>query len=198
MTVSAVSGTAVRQVFDTKISIKARDALEVGFCPALPRPIRPGEQIIKCQAQPVGDPALGKVVRPVVQHAAALAQALEVARVIVRRVMVQMRGRQHDAGGARRFQIGRAGPGTAPPSAVAPMPGRIVQPASVRPAGRSPSARAAGRSPRSARQSARIESPGSARASRSGRTSAAPAGSASQRVHIRAAMARSSSPTASA
>ena len=160
------------------------------------RPIWPGEQVAQRQAQPVGDPSLGKVVWPVVQHVAALAKALEVARVIVRRVMVKMRGRQHDPGRPLCKQIGRAGAGTAPSPAGAPAPRLRIQPTPVGQAGhrlpvRSPARLAAPASPAEPDGPAqlgpvdRVE-PAQLRADRH------------QRAHIRAAMARSSSPTASA
>ena len=87
------------------------------------------------------------------QHVAALAEALEVARVIVRRVMVEMRGGEHDPGDALRVQFGRGGAGTAPSLPLRQRPGSA---SSQRPSGRHITpARAAARTPRSGRQRAR-------------------------------------------
>ena len=95
-------------------------------------PVRSGEQVAKSAAQPVGDPALGEVLWPVKQHVAALAQARQVARAIVGRVVAEMSGSQHHPGhtlpggpdGTRRR--------TRPPAPGAPLPGAGVQPAPFR------------------------------------------------------------------
>ena len=85
------------------------------------------------------------MVGPIVQHVAALAQAFQVARMVVRRVVVEMGGGEHDAGNALRGQISGGGAGTAPASAVPPVPHGAVEPASVGQAGHGLAVRAAAR-----------------------------------------------------
>jgi hypothetical protein len=55
-------------------------------------------------ATPVGHPALSAMVRRVVDDMAALTKALEVAQPVVSRIVVQMRGSQHDACATSRDQ----------------------------------------------------------------------------------------------
>ena len=89
--------------------------------------------------------ALQQVMGPVVQHVAALAQAFQVTRMVVRRVVVERGGGEHDAGGALRGQIGGGGAGTAPAGVVPPVPHGAVEPASVGQAGHGLAMRAAAR-----------------------------------------------------
>jgi hypothetical protein len=97
----------------------------------LASPVWPGEQVTQGHAQPVGDEALREVVWAVVQHVTALAQAFQVAQVIMRRVMVEVSGGEDDAGGALGGQLSRRGACTAPAVSVPPVPGRSIEPTPI-------------------------------------------------------------------
>ena len=96
-------------------------------------PVRSGEQVARPAAQPVGDPALGEVLWPVVQHVAALAQAPQVARAVVGRVVAEMSGSQHHPGHTLPGGLGGTRRRTRPPApGAAPLPGAGVQPTPFR------------------------------------------------------------------
>ncbi len=73
--------------------------------------------------------------RPVVQHVAALAKALQVAWMVVGRVVVEMGSREYDSGGAELVQHAGGGESAAPPAPVAPAPDVDIEPAAVGQAG---------------------------------------------------------------
>ena len=56
------------------------------------------EKIANGHTPPVSDPALRQVVRPVVQHVAALTERTEVLQQVVGRVAIKMRRGEHDPG----------------------------------------------------------------------------------------------------
>jgi hypothetical protein len=59
--------------------------------------IRPQEQVARGAAEQVSDPPLCKMVRAIVDQVAALTQTAQVAQLVVRRIMIQVRGGQHNA-----------------------------------------------------------------------------------------------------
>ena len=69
--------------------------------------------------------------RAVVDHVAALAQALEIAQPVVAGVMVEMRCRQDHAGLPDLQRFHEIGPSGRPAAAVAPGAASGVEPASV-------------------------------------------------------------------
>lgn len=73
-------------------------------------------------ARAKGDPSPPAMLLGVVQHVAPLAERLQVPRPVVRRIVVEMRGREHDTGGpgARAGRGGRRLPTHSAASAVAP------------------------------------------------------------------------------
>ena len=60
--------------------------------------IRAEEQVTERSAQQIGDPTLRQMVRAVVDQMTALAQAFQVARSVVARIVVEMGRGKHDAG----------------------------------------------------------------------------------------------------
>ena len=93
--------------------------------------IGPKEQIAEGAAQEISDPPLCQMMRTVVDHVAALAQALKVAQPVVARVMVEIGHRQHDAGVSNLGGFDEIGPARHPSAAIAPGVLRGIEPASV-------------------------------------------------------------------
>jgi hypothetical protein len=64
------------------------------------------KEIAQRIAPAVGDLALCKMMRPIMQHVTPLAEAFEVGQPVVRRIIIKMRGSEHDASAAAlwRFQ----------------------------------------------------------------------------------------------
>ena len=90
------------------------------------------EKIAGCQTLPVSDPALRQVMRPIMQHAAALTERQEVFPSVVGRIAVEMRPGEHSS----ETQL--------PPQARGHRPSTLGDPAEVaacssnhRPSGRS-------------------------------------------------------------
>ena len=94
-------------------------------------PVWAEEQVTDGVAASVGDPPLGEVMRPVVDHVAALAEAFQVAQPVVGRVVVKVRRGKHDAGGADRDQRHQVGRGSRAASVVPPSLPPGVEPAPV-------------------------------------------------------------------
>jgi hypothetical protein len=106
----------------------------VGRCRTLCiwRPVEAQEQISAGIATPVGHPALGAMIRRVVQDVATLTKALEVAQPVVGRIVIQVRSSQHDAcatSGDQRQEIRPARPS---PAAVAPGLSDGIKPSPIR------------------------------------------------------------------
>jgi hypothetical protein len=70
--------------------------------------------------------------RHIVQHVAALAQAAKVAQPVVRRVAVEVRGGEHDAGETQARSLDQIRPAAGLALAIAPGARRLVEPATVR------------------------------------------------------------------
>lgn len=94
--------------------------------------IEPQEQITDGPAHPVGQPSLRQMMRPVMDQVAALAEALQVGRVAVRRVMVEMRGSEDDAGDAYSVKINAPWRRALVAVAIAPAGVAAVEPPPVR------------------------------------------------------------------
>lgn len=94
--------------------------------------IRPEEKVADRETPPVGDPTLCQVMRPIVQHVAALAERTEVPQPVVGRVAVQVRGREHDARLPIPGRLDEIRPPGCSPTAIAPRGCPLVEPASVR------------------------------------------------------------------
>ena len=58
------------------------------------------EQVGQGVAASIGDPALRQMMRPIVQHVAALTEGPQVGEPVVGRIAVEMGGGEHDAGSA--------------------------------------------------------------------------------------------------
>ena len=69
--------------------------------------------------------------RAVMQHVATLAEAPQVGEPVVGRVVVKMRGGEHDAGQADLRGVDQVGPACRTPTPVAPCPRCLVEPATV-------------------------------------------------------------------
>ena len=63
-------------------------------------PVQPEEQVTDRSPGPVCQPPSAQVLRPIVQQVAPLAERREIAWLIVRRIVVQVRCREDDARGA--------------------------------------------------------------------------------------------------
>ena len=74
------------------------------------RAILTEEKIADRPTAAVGEPALGQVMRPVMQHVTALAETLQIGEPVVRGIVVQMRRGQHDAGQADMGGVDQVGP----------------------------------------------------------------------------------------
>ena len=108
--------------------------------------IRPREQVAERLPHQIRQPLPAAVLLTIVDHVAALAEGLEVARPIVGRIVVEVRGCEHHT----RCQRIRA---QAPARAVAPGPCRRARlpqprPTTARRPGASPAGHVAGRNPR--------------------------------------------------
>src|SRR5688572_13275550 len=95
--------------------------------------VRPGEQITKRSpsANREADPAA--VLRPVMKQVAPLAQRFDVAvsPPAMRRVMVEMRRRQHHPGGTGQLSLGQGGRGDPAAATVPPGLTSLVPPPAV-------------------------------------------------------------------
>jgi hypothetical protein len=96
-----------------------------------PSRVRPEEQIAEGATQEIGDPPLRQMMRPIVDHVATLAQALEIAQAVIARVMIEMRCGQDDAGLPYLCRFHEIGPASRPAAAVAPGVTCGVEPATV-------------------------------------------------------------------
>jgi hypothetical protein len=72
------------------------------------------------------------MVRPIVQHVAALTERAQILRPIVGRVAIQVRRSEHDARHPRPSRLHKIGPSGRAPSAIPPRRCFFVEPASVR------------------------------------------------------------------
>ena len=89
------------------------------------------KQIAEGAAQEISNPPLRQMVRTIVNHVAALAQALKVALPVVTRVMIEMRRSQHDAGVPDLGGFDEIGPARHPSAAITPGVLRGIEPAPV-------------------------------------------------------------------
>jgi len=94
--------------------------------------IRPEEKVADRETPPVGDPTLCQVMRPIVQHVAALAERTEVPQPVVGRVTVQVRGREHDARLPIPGRLDEIRPPGCSPTAIAPRGCPFVEPPPIR------------------------------------------------------------------
>jgi hypothetical protein len=84
------------------------------------------------QPPPVSEPALRQMVRPIMQHVAALTERAQILHSIVGRIAIQVRRCEHDARHPKPSRIHKIGPSGRAPSAVPPRRCFFVEPASVR------------------------------------------------------------------
>jgi hypothetical protein len=94
--------------------------------------IRTEEEITECQTPPVGDPALHQMVRPIVQHVAALTEGLQISQPIVGGIAVQVRRREYDARHPEPSCLHKVGPTGRTSTAMPPGRRLFVEPAPVR------------------------------------------------------------------
>jgi hypothetical protein len=134
--------------------------------------VRAKKKIAEGPSHPIGQPSLRQVVWAVVEHVAPLAQALEVGRRAVRRVVVEMGCGENDAGSAEPVEVGAPG-WNAPVSMIVAPAGVVTIEPSPRQGGKAPLSYGDVCKPRSSPLPDRIGSPGSVGASRWGRTSEA-------------------------
>ena len=95
------------------------------------RRIRAKKQIAEGAAQQIVDAAARQMVRPVVDHMAALAEALQVAEPVVAGIMIEMDGGQRDARVPYARRLDDIRPGRSPATVVAPGVPVSIKPASV-------------------------------------------------------------------
>ena len=79
----------------------------------------------------VREPTLRQMKRAVLQHMAALAEAPQVGEPVVGRIVVQMRGGEHDAGQTDLRGIDQIRPARGTTTPVAPCSHCLVEPAAV-------------------------------------------------------------------
>lgn len=70
--------------------------------------VGPQEQVAYCFSQTVGQPALAQMLHLVVENMAALAERLEVLRIVVTRVVIEVRAGQIHTGGLNHCVGGQA------------------------------------------------------------------------------------------
>ena len=97
-----------------------------------PSRVRPEKQIAEGAAQQISEPSLRQMVRAIVDHVAALAQALQIAPPVVTRVVVKVGRSQNDAGVPDLSGFDEIGPARRPPPAIAPGVLHGIEPAPVR------------------------------------------------------------------
>jgi hypothetical protein len=95
-------------------------------------PVEAQEQVRGGVATPVGNPALSAMIRRVVKHVAALAEALEITQPVVGGIMIEVRGGQYDPRGAPRNHRQQVRPARPPAMAIAPGLLDGIEPSSVR------------------------------------------------------------------
>ncbi len=83
-------------------------------------------------AQQIGKPPLRQMVRPVVDHMATLTKALQVAKPVITRIVIEMRRGQHDTGVPYPRCLDHVGPTRCPSAVVAPSVPIGIEPASIR------------------------------------------------------------------
>ena len=91
----------------------------------------PREQVAHSFAHAQGISAPPLMLWAIMDHVAPLAKGLEVPRRVVGRIVVEMRGRQHDTGAADGEAIPHDQAGQGPPAPVDPPAARLVPPSSV-------------------------------------------------------------------
>jgi hypothetical protein len=93
--------------------------------------IQAEKKIADGPAAQVGQPPLRDVMRSIMDHVAALAEALEIGRIAVRRVMVEMRCREDDARDAHPIEVGAPRRWALVAMPVAPAGLVMIEPAAV-------------------------------------------------------------------
>ena len=81
---------------------------------------------------PIGDPTLCQMVRPVMQHMAALTERAQIVQSIVGRIAVHVCRRKHDAGHPKSSGLNQVGPSSHSSAPVPPRPRLVVIPTPVR------------------------------------------------------------------
>jgi len=94
--------------------------------------IRAEEKVTDGHTPPVSNPTLRQVVRPVMQHMAALAEGAQVLHPIVGRVAVNMRRSEHYTGRPELGGFHKIGPPGRTPLSVPPGRRLLVEPPPVR------------------------------------------------------------------
>ena len=94
--------------------------------------IRSEEKIADGHTPPVSDPALREVVRPVVQHVAALTKRAQIRQPVVRRVAIKVRRREHDTRLAKLSCFHKIRPAGWASSTVAPRRRSLIEPTPIR------------------------------------------------------------------
>jgi hypothetical protein len=89
------------------------------------------EEIAECQTPPVGDPALHQMVRPIVQHVAALTKGPQIFQSIVARITVQVRRGKYDARRPKPNSLHKIGPTSRTSTAIPPGRRLFIEPAPV-------------------------------------------------------------------
>ena len=97
-----------------------------------PSRVRPEEQIAERAAQQISEPPLRQMVRAIVDHVAALAQALQIAPPVVTRVVVEVGCSKNNAGVPDLSGFDEIGPARWPSPAIAPGVLHGIEPAPVR------------------------------------------------------------------
>ena len=91
--------------------------------------IQAEEEIADCRAPAVSDPPLCQMVRPIVQHVAALTERAQILQSIVGRIAVQVRRCEHDARHPKPRCLHKVGPAGRPSSTIPPCRRLLVEPA---------------------------------------------------------------------
>jgi hypothetical protein len=82
--------------------------------------VRAEEEVAEGAPQQIGDPSPCQMVRPIVDQVAALAQAFQIARPIVGRIVIEMRGGEYDASLSYPRCLDDVEPRRWPPASIAP------------------------------------------------------------------------------
>jgi hypothetical protein len=94
--------------------------------------IRPEKQVPRGAPEQIGDPPLRKVMRAIVGQVAALTEAAQVAQAVVARIVIQVRGGQHDARRPHHRHLFEVGPAGGPAAPISPRVLRRIVPSPVR------------------------------------------------------------------
>ncbi len=89
------------------------------------------EQVAKCAPQQIGNPALCEMMRSIVDHVTALAQAPEIALSVVTWIVIEMGRGQDHSGLPLLRRLHEVGPAGVPTAAIAPTMTGNIEPTAI-------------------------------------------------------------------